>query len=268
MQEITNKSQRLAKVIARAGVESRRGAERLIAARRVAVNGQVVLSAAVNVSEHDKITVDEKPLPETESTRLWLYHKPVGLVTSACDEKGRPTVFDRLPEGLPRLMSVGRLDLASEGLLLLTNDGELKRWIELPSTGWIRRYRVRAYGRCDTAKLAQLKGGVTVDGNQIGPLEISIDQSSASNSWFTVALRQGRNREVRHAMDFAGMAVNRLIRISFGPFQLGSVKSGAISEVRRRILRDQVGDHFDLRTKTVPQTHRNRPHKHSWSAKR
>ena len=241
MQDTPNTGQRLAKVIARAGIESRRGAERLIEAGRVKVNGKAVSSPAINVTANDRIAVDGKALPSSEPPRLWLHHKPAGLVTTARDEKGRATVFDRLPPELPRLMPVGRLDMASEGLLLLTNDGELKRWLEHPSTGWLRRYRVRAYGSPVEPVLAKLRDGITVGGFQVGPMDIDIDTRKGRNVWFTVALRQGRNREIRRAMEAAEMAVNRLIRISYGPFQLGQMKSGEIKEVRRRVLREQVG---------------------------
>lgn len=242
MHESGKQSQRIAKVIARAGIASRRGAERLIEAQRVAVNGKIIEGPARNVTDSDAITVDGKPLPKLEPPRLWLHHKPVGCVTSTKDEKGRMTVFDQLPRDLPRLMPVGRLDIASEGLLLLTNDGELKRWLEHPSTGWLRRYRVRAYGQPNATKLAQIQKGMTVNGFQLGPMEIEVDkQTGSKNLWLTVALRQGRNREVRRAMEFIGMQVNRLIRISYGPFQLGEMKAGEIEEVRRRVLRDQVG---------------------------
>ncbi len=241
MQKYPIPSQRLAKAIARAGLESRRGAERLINAGRVAVNGETVVSPSINVTDHDIITVDGKPLPPPDPPRLWLHHKPAGLVTSARDERGRATVFDRLPHGLPRLMPVGRLDMASEGLLLLTNDGELKRWLEHPSTGWLRRYRVRAYGRPDESQLAELRGGIVSDGFRIGPMEIEIDRRLGRNTWFTVALRQGKNREIRRAMEAADMAVNRLIRVSYGPFRLGQMEPGEVKEVRRRVLREQIG---------------------------
>lgn len=228
-------------MIARSGIESRRGAERIIAEGRVTVNGEAVFSPATNVCETDRITLDGKPLPGIEPPRLWRYHKPTGLVTTRRDEKGRMTVFDNLPPALPRVMSIGRLDLTSEGLLLLTNDGGLKRFIEHPATGWIRRYRVRAFGRVEESRLERLRKGMVREGSQFGPMQIEIDSRKGHNSWLTVGLRQGRNREVRRAMEAIGLTVNRLIRVSFGPFQLGDLPPGRVREVRRRVLRDQVG---------------------------
>ena len=233
--------ERIAKVLARAGVASRREAERVIAARRVAVNGRVIDSPALNVTAQDRITVDGKTLSQPEPPRLWLYHKPAGLVTTARDEKGRPTVFEKLPEGMPRVMSVGRLDLTSEGLLLLTNDGEIKRRLELPSTGWTRKYRVRIHGTPDDATFEPLRRGVTVDGERFRPMTVTIDRQRGANAWATVALREGRNREIRRAMEVVGLSVNRLIRTGYGPFQLGDLAPGAVSEVKPRILRDQLG---------------------------
>ena len=241
MSDSESNSQRVAKVMARAGVESRRGAERMIVEGRVAVNGQVISSPAFNVSDRDRISVDGRPIPRREPPRLWRHHKPVGLVTSARDEKGRSTVFDRLPPHMPRVMPVGRLDLNSEGLLLLTNDGGLKRWLEHPSTGWMRKYRVRAFGEPDETRLKGLSSGMTVDGVRFGPIDVEIDSRKGGNSWLTVGLRQGRNREIRRALDSVGLKVNRLIRISFGPFRLGDLQPGEVQEVRRRVLRDQIG---------------------------
>lgn len=232
---------RIAKVIARAGRASRREAERLIEAGRVTVNGEVITRAALNVTEADKITVDGIPLSAPEPERLWLYHKPTGLVTTHKDEQGRPTIYDDLPEDMPRVMSVGRLDLNSEGLLLLTNDGAVKRKLELPSTGWLRKYRVRVKGRPDEAALEPLREGITVDRETFQPMVVSIDRQQGANAWLTVALREGRNREIRRAMEAVGLSVNRLIRISYGPFQLGQLKPGAVEEVRRKIVRDQLG---------------------------
>ncbi|WP_299150669.1 pseudouridine synthase [uncultured Tateyamaria sp.] len=235
------KGSRIAKVLARAGIASRRGAEEIIAAGRVSVNGKQIDSPALNVTDRDQITVDGKPLAEPEPERLWLYHKPIGLVTSDADEKGRRTIYDALPEDMPRVMSVGRLDINSEGLLLLTNDGGIKRKLELPSTGWMRRYRVRINGRPTDDSLEPLRRGVTVDGERFQPMQITLDRQQGANAWLTVGLREGKNREIRRAMESIGLVVNRLIRISYGPFQLGDLKPGAIEEVRRRILRDQVG---------------------------
>jgi 23S rRNA pseudouridine2605 synthase len=237
----TAEGERIAKVLARAGVASRRAAETMIAEGRVAVNGQRIDSPALNVTPADRITVDGRPVPAPAPPRLWLYHKPAGLVTSARDEKGRPTVFDRLPEGLPRVMPVGRLDLNSEGLLLLTNDGEVKRRLELPSTGWLRRYRVRVNGKPDESRLEELRAGLVLDGERFQPMQVAVDRQQGANAWLTVGLREGRNREVRRAMEAVGLVVNRLIRIGYGPFQLAKLAPGEVEEVRPRVLRDQLG---------------------------
>lgn len=237
----TPKGERIAKVIARAGRASRREAERLIEEGRVTVNGQTIDRAALNVTPQDKIAVDGTPLDAPEEARLWLYHKPTGLVTTTKDEQGRPTIYDNLPDDLPRVMSVGRLDLNSEGLLLLTNDGGVKRKLELPSTGWLRKYRVRVNGRPTDDMLAPLREGIEVDGQKFQPMQVSIDRQQGANAWLTVGLREGKNREVRRAMADIGLSVNRLIRVSYGPFQLGQMKPGEVQEVRRKILRDQLG---------------------------
>lgn len=233
---------RIAKVIARAGLGSRREAEEWIEAGRVAVNGAVITSPALNVTARDAITVDGQPLPQRERTRLFLYHKPRGLVTTTADPEGRPTIFDALPENLPRLVSVGRLDLNTEGLLLLTNDGGLARVLELPETGWLRRYRVRAHGSIRQDQLDTLLQGVTVDGIHYGPVEAVLDRVQGSNVWLTVAIREGKNREVRNVLGHVGLEVSRLIRVSFGPFQLGDLAEGAVEEVKTRILREQIGE--------------------------
>ena len=232
---------RIAKVLARHGVASRREAERMITAGRIAVNGRKIDSPALNVTEGDRIEVDGAPLGDKEPVRLWLYHKPAGLVTTASDEKNRPTVFDSLPEDLPRVMSIGRLDLNSEGLLLLTNDGAIKRRLELPSTGWLRKYRVRLHGTPKDEDFQPLRQGVKVDGEAFQPMTVTLDRQQGQNAWITLALREGKNREIRRAMEVVGFPVNRLIRISFGPFRLGDLKPGAVSEVRRKVLRDQLG---------------------------
>jgi 23S rRNA pseudouridine2605 synthase len=235
------KGDRIAKVLARAGVASRRDAERMIEAGRVTVNGLKIDSPALNVTPRDTITVDGKPISEPEPERLWLYHKPVGLVTTDRDEKGRKTIYDDMPDDLPRVMSVGRLDINSEGLLLLTNDGGIKRKLELPSTGWLRRYRVRINGRPTDETFAPLRRGITVEGETFQPMQIQLDRQQGANAWLTVGLREGKNREIRRAIMDIGLSVNRLIRISYGPFQLGDLKPGAVEEVRRKVMRDQLG---------------------------
>src|SRR6202167_5605194 len=234
--------ERIAKVIARAGLASRREAEAWIAAGRVAVNGAVIGSPALNVTTDDRISIDGEPLPGRERTRLFLYHKPRGLLTTHDDPQGRPTIFARLPQDLPRLISVGRLDFNTEGLLLLTNDGALARVLELPSTGWLRRYRVRAHGDVTQAELDQLRGGITVSGIRYGAIEANLDRVQGSNLWLTFAIREGKTREVRNVLGAIGLTVTRLIRVSFGPFQLGELAEGEVEEVRTRILREQLGD--------------------------
>jgi 23S rRNA pseudouridine2605 synthase len=233
---------RIAKVIARAGLASRREAEAWIADGRVAVNGAVIRSAAFNVTARDSVTVDGEALPARERTRLFLYHKPRGLVTTNVDPEGRPTIFDSLPGHLPRLLTVGRLDIGTEGLLLLTNDGGLARVLELPETGWLRRYRVRALGRITQHDLDALRDGVTVEGIHYGPIEATLDREQGANVWLTFAIREGKNREVRNVLEHIGLQVNRLIRLSFGPFQLGDLAEGATEEVKTRALRDQLGE--------------------------
>jgi len=237
----SEKGERIAKVLARAGIASRREAERMIAAGRVAVNGRVIDSPALNVTASDRITADGKALAAPERTRLWRYHKPAGLVTSTRDDKGRPTVFGALPETLPRVLSIGRLDLNSEGLLLLTNDGGLKRRLELPATGWTRKYRVRVHGAPDDAALEPLRKGITAQGERFRPMQVRLDRQQGANAWLTIGLREGKNREIRRALAEIGLRVNRLIRISYGPFQLGDLPSGAAEELRPAILRDQLG---------------------------
>ncbi len=238
---MSENSERIAKRLARAGVASRRDAEAMIAEGRVRVNGKRIDSPALNVTPDDRIEVDGKPLAAPEPVRMWRYHKPAGLVTTASDEKGRKTIFDALPEDMPRVMSIGRLDLNSEGLLLLTNDGELKRRLELPSTGWLRRYRVRAKGTADEASLAPLEKGIEVDGERFQPMQVTLDRQQGANAWLTIGLREGRNREIRRALEAVGLTVNRLIRVSYGPFQLGDLPRGGVEEIRPKVLRDQLG---------------------------
>ena len=242
---------RIAKIIARAGIASRREAERMVTAGRVSVNGTKIDSPALNVTAKDRIMVDGKEINAPEPPRLWLFHKPTGLVSTDADEKGRNTIYDALPEDMPRVMSVGRLDLNSEGLLLLTNDGGIKRKLELPSTGWLRRYRVRVNGRPDDKSLEPLRRGITADGEQFQPMTVTLDRQQGANAWLTIGLREGRNREIRRALDQLGLTVNRLIRISYGPFQLGELKPGAVEEVRRKTLRDQLGAAYDSAAEAV-----------------
>ena len=236
-----NTTDRIAKRLSRVGIASRREAERMILAGRVAVNGTVVDTPAITLGLGDTLSVDGVPVPEPERPRLWMYHKPVGLVTTTRDEKGRPTVFDTLPPDLPRVMSIGRLDLNSEGLLLLTNDGGLKRRLELPRTGWVRKYRVRVNGTPKDADFAPLRHGLTIEDDHFQPIEVALDRQQGANAWLTIALREGKNREIRRALAEIGLAVNRLIRISFGPFALGPLPSGKVREIKPRILRDQLG---------------------------
>jgi 23S rRNA pseudouridine2605 synthase len=237
----TPAGERIAKVLSRAGIASRREAERLIEIGEVAVNGKVITSPALNVTDKDKITVGGKPVAAAEPARLWLYYKPEGLVTSESDEKGRQTVFETLPPEMPRVMSVGRLDLNSEGLLLLTNDGELKRRLELPSTGWLRKYRVRINGNPTDVTLEPLRKGIVVDGERFQPMSVVLDRIQGANAWLTIGLREGKNREIRRALNALDLYVNRLIRISYGPFRLGDLEPGGIEELKPRILRDQLG---------------------------
>ncbi len=234
--------ERIAKVVSRAGLASRRDAEEWIVQGRVTVNGRVINSPALDVTANDVITVDGKPLPPRERTRLFMFHKPRGLMTTHADPEGRPTVFDNLPEGLPRLISIGRLDFNTEGLLLLTNDGGLARALELPDTGWLRRYRVRAHGEVTQAQLDELKKGVEVDGVKYGSIDATLERDQGANVWLVFAIREGKNREVRNVMAHLGLEVNRLIRVSYGPFQLGELGEGEVEEVKTRVLREQLGE--------------------------
>jgi 23S rRNA pseudouridine2605 synthase len=234
--------ERIAKVVSRAGLASRRDAEEWIVQGRVTVNGRVINSPALDVTANDVITVDGRPLPPRERTRLFLFHKPRGLMTTHADPEGRPTVFDNLPEGLPRLISIGRLDFNTEGLLLLTNDGGLARALELPDTGWLRRYRVRAHGEVMQAQLDELKNGIQVDGVKYGPIDATLERDQGANVWLVFAIREGKNREVRNVLAHLGLEVNRLIRVSYGPFQLGELAEGQVEEVKTRVLREQLGE--------------------------
>lgn len=232
---------RIAKLLARAGLCSRRDAERWIAEGRIAINGKVLTSPAVTVGPEDRVTVDGEPLPEAEPARLWRFHKPAGLITTRKDPQGRPTVFDRLPPDIPRVVTVGRLDLNSEGLMLLTNDGALARHLELPATGWRRRYRARVHGKVDADALAALADGVTLSGITYGAIEAKLDRTQGANAWLTVALQEGKNREVRRVLESLGLVVTRLIRIAYGPFQLGTLRPGEVALIRPSVLRDQLG---------------------------
>jgi 23S rRNA pseudouridine2605 synthase len=239
---IKKSGERIAKVVSRAGLASRRDAEAWIVQGRVTVNGRVINSPALDVTANDVVTVDGKPLPPRERTRLFMFHKPRGLMTTHADPEGRPTVFDNLPEGLPRLISIGRLDFNTEGLLLLTNDGGLARVLELPDTGWLRRYRVRAHGEVTQAQLDELKKGVEVDGVKYGSIDATLERDQGANVWLVFAIREGKNREVRNVLAHLGLEVNRLIRVSYGPFQLGELAEGQVEEVKTRVLREQLGE--------------------------
>ena len=237
---------RIAKFMARSGVCSRREAEELIKQQRVSINGEIIANPAVNVEGNEKILLDGEKLPAVEDTRLWLYHKPAGLVTTHKDEKNRPTVFDNLPKSLPRVISVGRLDLNSEGLLLLTNNGELSRKLELPQNGWSRRYKVRVFGNVTPDMFDKLKKGVTVDGIEYGAIKAEIESKQGANSWLSVTLCEGKNREIRKVMKHLGLEVSGIVRLSYGPFQLGNLKKGELREVPQKVLREQLGSKFEL----------------------
>lgn len=253
------RTERIAKAMARAGIASRREVERLIGLGKVAVNGKILDTPATLVTRDDVITVDGKPVGSAQATRVWRYHKPAGLVTSHGDPQGRPTVFDALPGGLPRVISVGRLDLNTEGLLLLTNDGELSRGLELPSTELVRQYRARARGRVTQAELDRLKEGVTVDGVHYGPMEATLDKAKdktetgergPANLWISVSITEGKNREVRKVLESIGLTVNRLIRLAYGPFQLGTLPMGSVEEVGPRVIRELLAQH--IRPENLP----------------
>lgn len=238
--------ERIAKALAHSGVASRRDAERLIEAGRISVNGKTLKSPAFNVMPGDDIRLDGQSIGPRPPTKVWRYHKPTGLLTTHNDPQGRETVFGQMPEDMGRVISVGRLDLNSEGLLLLTNDGELARMLELPSTGWTRRYRVRAYGRADDSALKKLADGAVVEGVVYGPVEVTVDRRTGANVWLTIGLKEGKNREVRKVLSSVGLTVNRLMRTAYGPFQLGSLKRGDTEEVKLSVLRDQLGRLYPL----------------------
>lgn len=235
------KGERIAKYLARAGLCSRRDAERLIAEGRVKVDGHKLDTPATLVTGDEQIVVDGKPVLAPEPARLWRYHKPSGVVTTHKDPEGRPTVFEKVADRLPRVISVGRLDINSEGLLLLTNDGELARRLEHPSNGWVRRYRVRVHGIVKPEVLATLERGVTIDGVRYGAINAVLDRQQGTNAWVTVSLTEGKNREVRKVMEHLGYTVTRLLRISYGPFHLGMLDRGAVEEVPAKVLREQLG---------------------------
>jgi 23S rRNA pseudouridine2605 synthase len=237
----TSDGDRIAKVLARAGVCSRRDAERMIAEGRVAVDGKALATPAFKVTAGMKITVDGKPVAKPERARLWRYHKAKGLMTTHRDEKGRETVFEKLPGDMPRVISIGRLDYNSEGLLLLTNDGELARKLELPANGWLRRYRVRVFGKLMQEDLDKMLRGVRIDGVDYKPVEAKMDRQQGGNAWATIALKEGKNREVRRLMENVGVKVNRLIRVSFGPFHLGQLKEGQVEEIPNKTMREMLG---------------------------
>ncbi|MGD9966535.1 MAG: pseudouridine synthase [Hyphomonadaceae bacterium] len=235
-------AERIAKFLARAGICSRRDAEKLIGEGRVKLNGRVLDTPATKVTSADQVMVDDRLVNAVEPTRLWRYHKPSGLVTTHRDPAGRATVFEHLPAAMPRVISVGRLDLTSEGLLLLTNDGTLARKLELPANGWLRRYRARAFGRVTQEELDRLKQGVIVDGVRYGSIDAKLERGGAANAWITVSLTEGKNREVRRVLDSLGLKVNRLIRTAYGPFQLGTLQPGAVEEIPRKVLKQQLGE--------------------------
>ena len=255
------KGERIAKRLARAGICSRRDAERWLAEGRVVVNGQKLATPAVLVTPTDTVVVDGTPLAEPERTRVWRYHKPAGLMTTHKDPEGRPTVFEKLPADMPRVISVGRLDYASEGLLLLTNDGELARKLEMPANSWVRRYRVRVHGEVDPERLVALENGITIDGVRYGSIKALLDRQKGSNAWVTVSIKEGKNREVRRVFEHLGWPVLRLIRVAYGPFQLGSLAEGEVEEVPAKVFKEQLGLEDSKWAKAEPDTKPVLPHK-------
>ena len=237
----SNETERIAKKLSRAGVCSRREAERWIVEGRIKVNNVILSTPATNVSEKDKILVDNIPLPKPSLTKIWRFHKPKGCLVTENDPKGRKTIFQILPKSLPRVISVGRLDYDSEGLLLLTNDGAISRKLELPSTGWLRKYKVRVHGIVDKSALLKIKDGIKLDNFKTGPIEASLEIQKGTNAWILIGIREGKNREIRRIMDHLGYPVNRLIRLSYGPFQLGNLKSGEVLEINKNVIKNQLG---------------------------
>ena len=237
----SNETERIAKKLSRAGVCSRREAERWIAEGRIKVNNVILSTPATNVSEKDKILVDNIPLPKPSLSKIWRFHKPKGCLVTENDPKGRKTIFQILPKPLPRVISVGRLDYDSEGLLLLTNDGAISRKLELPSTGWLRKYKVRVHGIVDKSALLKIKDGIKLDNFKTGPIEASLEIQKGTNAWILIGIREGKNREIRRIMDHLGYPVNRLIRLSYGPFQLGNLKSGEVLEINKNVIKNQLG---------------------------
>ena len=241
MSSNVNPGNRIAKILSRRGVCSRREAEKLILQGKVTVNGTLISSPALNLKETDVIIVNGKTVGQEQQTRLWRYHKPLDLVTSTKDEKGRITVFETLPDHMPKVMSIGRLDINSEGLLLLTNDGQLKRNLELPSTGWVRKYRVRVRGRPTEEAVNPLKNGIKIGREHFKPMDINIDKQQGANAWLSISIREGKNREIRRALEYVGFSVNRLIRVGYGPFRLLDLKPGEVVEVKKQVIKDQIG---------------------------
>lgn len=242
----TPEGERIAKRLARAGVASRREIERMIADGRIAVDGRTLTSPALNVTSANVITVDGKPIGAAEQPRVWKYHKTTGTLTTNRDPKGRPTIFEKLPPTLPRVITIGRLDFNTEGLLLLTNDGELARHLELPQNAWIRQYRVRVYGEINPERLKKLENGVTVEGVRYEPIKVAIDtaKQEGKNHWLAVSLKEGKNREIRKVMEHMGLQVTRLIRVAFGPFQLGALAKGGVEEIPRGVVKASLGKFF------------------------
>jgi len=251
-EDTTEQGERIAKVIARAGVCSRRDAEKLIAEGRVALNGETVTTQGVKVGPNQVVSVDGKPLAEPDPARLWRYHKPSGFVTTHRDPQGRPTVFANLPKTLPRVVSIGRLDFNSEGLLLLTNDGDIARRLELPAGGWPRKYRVRLFGKINQPDLDKLAEGITIDGMKYGPIVADLERSKGVHAWASVTLKEGKNREIKRVMESLGLRVARLIRVQFGPFHLGQLAPGAVEEIPAKLWREHLGIGRKKRDKERP----------------